>query len=68
MPRRTPHRRRGRFGAFTPTPALVGVRPDETEGEVKKAMKRVLIWLYCRDVLSMTTVARMFERFDLRGL
>ncbi|TCG09325.1 hypothetical protein BZM27_05860 [Paraburkholderia steynii] len=58
----------GRSGAFTPTPALVGVRPDKTEGKVKRMLKKILIWLYCRGVLSMTTVARMFERFDLRGL
>jgi hypothetical protein len=31
-------------------------------------LKRALIWMYCHDLLSMTTVARMFERFDLRGM
>jgi hypothetical protein len=31
-------------------------------------LKRCLIWLYCRNLLSMTVVARMFERFNLKGL
>lgn len=31
-------------------------------------LKRCLVWMYCRDLLSITTVSRMFERFDLRGL
>jgi len=34
---------------------------------MRAVLKGVLIWLYCRDLLSMTAVARMFERFDLKG-
>lgn len=35
---------------------------------MRKILKRGLIWMYCRDLLSMTTVARLFERFNLRGM
>jgi len=38
------------------------------DGGVKRILKNALLWLYCRDLLSITTVARLFERFDLRGL
>ena len=34
---------------------------------MRTRMKKVLIWLYCRNLLSMTAVAWMFERFDLKG-
>lgn len=34
---------------------------------MKKSLKRLVIWMYCRDLLSAKTVQRVFERFDLKG-
>lgn len=28
-------------------------------------LKRVLMWLYCREIISDRTVARLFKRFNL---
>jgi hypothetical protein len=67
-PRRTPHRRRGRFGAFTPTPCFGGPWALRKEVELKTLMKRTVMWMYCHGLLSMTTTQWVFDHFDLKGL
>lgn len=54
--------------SFHPNPCISRGPPARNGGCVKTMLKRLLIWMYCRDLLSMTTVARMFERFNLKGL
>jgi hypothetical protein len=31
-------------------------------------LKRTVMWMYCRELLSMAAVEWVFERFDLKGL